>query len=58
MQTGWKSPVDREVEKMNIALRGRTGTSLGASDICLHKRSVTEASICTGNPGNQAPRWL
>ena len=59
MQIGWKSPVDGEVEKMNIAPRSRTGTSLGASDICLHKCPVTEVSICTGLfPGNQVPRYL
>lgn len=32
MQIGWKFPVGREVEKMSIAPRSRTGTSLGASD--------------------------
>lgn len=58
MQIGWRSPMDREVGKMNIAPRSGTGTSLGAGDICLHKCSVTEVSICTGNPGNQAPRYL
>lgn len=43
-----KSPMDREVEKMNIALRSRMGTSPGGSDTCLHKCPVTEVSVCTG----------
>lgn len=48
MQIVWKFPMEREVEKMNIAARSRTGMCLGGSDICQHKCPVTEVSVCRG----------